>query len=126
MLETLQLWWEARRLDRKLTDQELDESTRSVVVALIQTLSNRAFRRPELSSSQPLESAKKQRDFDAETLDAYRGNILPELEPVRAGWLVRGKWSPSLEGMTYEPEGIDDLRLLAMSLARLRREQNGD
>lgn len=126
MLDALRLWWEARGLDREVSDEELAESTRSVVIAIVQTLSNRAFRRPELSSSEPLKTARTQRDFDEETVDNYRENIRPQLDPVRREWLVRGQWSPSLERLAVDPAGLEDLRTLAIELGRLRRDITGD
>lgn len=126
MLEALRLWWEGHGYDRELTDAELAESTRSVVVAIVQTLSNREFRRPELESSEPLGSAGAQRAFDAETVDRYRQNIQPEVEPIRREWLGRGRWSPSLEQLAADPNGPEDLRLLAIELGRLRRELVAD
>lgn len=125
MLEAIQLWLERWRLDDARSADELDKAARGVSVAIIQTLSNRAFRRPELDAGHPLESAREQRRFDEETVRNYLNHIRPELEPVRTGFLARGQWSPSQERLAFEPTGVDDLRALAIELERLRAD-SGD
>lgn len=122
MMESIRLWWEGWRLEAEQSYPALEESTRSVAVAVVQTLSNRAFRRPELSSSDPLESALEQRRFDEETLRTYRDNILPEIEEIREEYLARGEWSQSLEQLAMGPTSLDDLRDLAIALERLRTD----
>lgn len=120
MIESIRLWWRGWRLSSEQSDPALNESTRSVTVAVVQTLSNRAFRRPELSSSDPLESALEQRQFDEETIRTYHNNIRPEIAEIREEYLARGEWSPSIERLVTDPRGLDDLRDLAIGLERLR------
>lgn len=122
MLEAIRLWFERWRLEDARPEEELDEATRAVSVAIIQTLSNRAYRRPELDAGNPLESARDQRRFDEETVRTYLNNIRPELEPVRTGFLARGQWSQSQERLAFKPTGVDDLRSLAIELERLRAD----
>ena len=96
----------------------LFRSTEGVTKAIVQTTVNRSMGRPSLSSSDSLESAIEQREYDRETLERYRDRIAPEVGELRREYVARGRWSPALDALYRDPDGLDDLRALAIALAR--------
>lgn len=102
-----------------MAEAALDEATREVNKAIVQTIANREFRRPELDSSDPLGSAERQRAFDRETVARYRENIAHELEPIRREHIARGRWTSELERLADRPERPADLRGLVVALEQL-------
>lgn len=119
MWRRLQWWWTARRTEPALEDAELRRSTREATKAIVQTLRNRSFRRPELATDEPLDSARRQRQFDRETLDGYREHLVPALDPLRAEYLARGSWTRDLEARYADPGHLDDVRDTVIDLERL-------
>lgn len=122
MLERARFRWAAWRTDPEQSDAELATATGEVVTAVVQTAVNRSMGRPSLSSSSPLESALEQRAYDRETLERYRERIAPEIDALRREYVARGRWSPALDARYREPEGLDDLRAVAVALARRAEE----
>lgn len=116
MLARAQLWWESLRRDPDLAASDLIQETRAVEKAIIQTLHNRAFRRPELSAADPRASAVTQRDYDQETLAKYHENIQPKATDVRDEYVARSEWSLSLEQQVTAPSNVTTLRNLVIEL----------
>lgn len=119
MRSRIALWWEGKRTESGRSDDELARATRQVSKAIIQTVANRSNRRPELSVRDPLESARRQRSFDRETVETYLENIRPELQSFRSDYVARGRWTPELDRLAQEPETVADLRALVIALEEL-------
>jgi hypothetical protein len=122
MWSRLEWWWAARTTEPERSADELERSTREVTKAIVQTLANRAFRRPELDSGDPLASAERQRAFDRETVAGYRETIAPELQSIRREYVARGQWTRELERLADHPQRPADLRDLVIALERLADE----
>lgn len=116
MRSRVALWWEGKRTEPQRSDEELAHATRQVTKAIVQTVNNRTNRRPDLSVSDVLESARRQRSFDRETIETYRENIGPELRRVRSEYVARGDWTPELDRLVQEPRHVGDLRELVIAL----------
>ena len=119
MRSRIALWWEGKRTETERSDAELARATRQVTKAIVQTVANRSNRRPELSVSEPLESARRQRAFDRETVETYRENIAAELQSFRSDYVARGEWTPELDELAQDPENVADLRALVIALEEL-------
>lgn len=115
----LRLQWQSIRTDASLSEEELEEKTRGLAKAIIQTIQNRELNRPELASAAPGESAVAQRDYDRDTVRRFRENIAPQLDDVRTEWIARGDWPPDLETRSSDPASLADLRGLAIGLWEL-------
>lgn len=119
MLARAQLRWESLRSDPAQSDSDLVEATRDVEKAIVQTLHNRAFRRPELSAAKPRETALEQREYDQETLAKYHEHIQPEVAGLRDEYVARGTWSVALEETVAAPPSMGALRNLVIDLDEL-------
>lgn len=119
MRSRLSLWWEAQTSDPERSDDDLVGSTRQVTKAIVQTVNNRANRRPELAIGEPFESARRQRAFDRETVETYRDNIAPELTALRSEYVARGLWTATMDQLATEPRDVSDLRELVIELETL-------
>ena len=119
MRSRLSLWWEARTSDPELSDDALVGSTRQVTKAIVQTVNNRANRRPELAIGEPFDTARRQQAFDRETVETYRDNIAPELTSLRSEYVARGLWTTTMDHLATEPQDVGDLRELVIELESL-------